>query len=254
MYCSYKHGVTGQSSVLYVRIIYTDKTKKNFVLKDSSQIFLLYRNLFTFLVSILSYFLRSVTARRGLLAFLTLSPFSYPPVPLLLVKKNIKDDIIFLVYLSFFSTVPALLKPPGEDNKGSTAPRPHSVYRKKPTVQRSHTQREDPAASAEARKKRVPHAEKEVREYKEINYCKQSESKSVQERQRVSERSISYVVFILPSLAGGRHCCNRLWSVQYRVQCTLSGTHQNIHCHHKHNLQRFQCPSADYSQPHSDKW
>ncbi len=65
--------------------------------------------------------------------------------------------------LSFFlSAVPALLKPPGEDSKGS-APRPHSVYRKKPTVQRSHTQREEPAASAEARKKRVPHAEKEVR-------------------------------------------------------------------------------------------
>jgi hypothetical protein len=121
---------------------------------------------------------------------------SHVGVPLLLVEKYIKDDIIFLHYLSVFSAVPALLKPPGEDNKGS-APRPHSVYRKKPTVQRSHTQREEPAASAEARKKRVPHAEKEVREYKEINDCKQSESKSVQERQRASERSLSYVVFVL---------------------------------------------------------
>jgi hypothetical protein len=73
---------------------------------------------------------------------------------------------MFLLYLSFFYAVPALLKPPGEDSKGSSAPRPHSVYRKKPAVQRSHTQREDPAASAEARKKRVPHAEKEVRGYK----------------------------------------------------------------------------------------
>jgi hypothetical protein len=76
----------------------------------------------------------------------------------------IKDDTVFLLYLSFFSAVPALLKPPGEENRGS-APRPHSVYRKKPAVQRSHTQREEPSASAEARKKRAPHAEKEVRGY-----------------------------------------------------------------------------------------
>jgi hypothetical protein len=70
--------------------------------------------------------------------------------------------------------------------------------------------------------------------------------------QRVSEISTYNAVLVLP-IHEYVDILFRLWPL-HRVQCIPSVRQQHIHCHPQHTLLPFQCPSADYSEPHPDSF